>query len=307
MYAGDGVTTTAPTAEQNPRDLFDDDTVVLRSGLFTGPTARPPWPRCRPRAAARPVAAGTPGAYRPMLWLDDAATAIAATVRVPAGTYDVTGPPTNAEIDAALSAAVGSGRCARRRRRTGHWHARSGCRPPDARGERLGGARARARPATAALGINTESRCRHVGPADGDHCHGGGHSSSRHRQVAATGTHKQERSPAGFLIRPDRGVQRTQRATDLREFEVRSRGPPSSASPSVGGLTPAWLNGSAIHRHWSAPTVMVHKTTALVTYATAVVPLSTSFWDRSRAGVLAHDQPPWFILRHVGENRFELQ
>jgi nucleoside-diphosphate-sugar epimerase len=43
------------------------------------------------------------------VWLDDAAAAIAAALRAPAGTYNVADadPPTNAEIDAALAAAVG--------------------------------------------------------------------------------------------------------------------------------------------------------------------------------------------------------
>ena len=55
------------------------------------------------------IAVGPPGAYRPTLWLDDAAAAIAAALRAPAGTYNVADadPPTNAEIDAALAAAVG--------------------------------------------------------------------------------------------------------------------------------------------------------------------------------------------------------
>ncbi|MBV9003513.1 MAG: NAD(P)-dependent oxidoreductase, partial [Solirubrobacterales bacterium] len=55
------------------------------------------------------VAVGPPSAYRPTLWLDDAAAAIAAALRTPAGTYNIadTDPPTNAEIDAALAAAVG--------------------------------------------------------------------------------------------------------------------------------------------------------------------------------------------------------
>jgi nucleoside-diphosphate-sugar epimerase len=54
-------------------------------------------------------ALGPPGAYRPTVWLDDAAAGVAAAVRAPAGTYNVadTDPPTNAEIDAALAAAVG--------------------------------------------------------------------------------------------------------------------------------------------------------------------------------------------------------
>jgi hypothetical protein len=44
-----------------------------------------------------------------MLWLADAATAVVAALRIPAGTYNVadTDPATTAEIDAALAAAVG--------------------------------------------------------------------------------------------------------------------------------------------------------------------------------------------------------
>jgi UDP-glucose 4-epimerase len=55
------------------------------------------------------IAPGAPGAYRPTVWLDDAAAAIAAVLRAPAGTYNVadTDPATNTEIDAALAAAVG--------------------------------------------------------------------------------------------------------------------------------------------------------------------------------------------------------
>ena len=55
------------------------------------------------------IAVGPPGAYRPMLWLGDAAAAIASALRAPAGTYNVADadPPTNAEIDAALAAAAG--------------------------------------------------------------------------------------------------------------------------------------------------------------------------------------------------------
>src|SRR4051812_10207438 len=106
---GGGVTTTALTAERNARELFDGDTVVLRFGLFTGPDSG--FTLAALQAARRGVssAVGPPGAYRPMLWLGDAAAAIAAALRAPAGTYNVAGagPPTNAEIDAALAAAVG--------------------------------------------------------------------------------------------------------------------------------------------------------------------------------------------------------
>jgi UDP-glucose 4-epimerase len=107
--AGGGVTTTALTAERNARELFDGDTVVLRFGLFMGPDSGSAQAALEAARRGASVAAGPPGAYRPTLWLDDAATAIVAALGVPAGTYNVTDmdPPTNAEIDAALAAALG--------------------------------------------------------------------------------------------------------------------------------------------------------------------------------------------------------
>ena len=107
--AGEGVTTTALTAERNARELFDGDTVVLRFGLFVGSDSDSTLAALDAARAGASVAIGPPGAYRPMLWLDDAARAVAAALRVPAGTYNVADadPPTNAEIDAALAAAVG--------------------------------------------------------------------------------------------------------------------------------------------------------------------------------------------------------
>ena len=107
--AGGGVTTTALTAERNARELFDGDAVVLRFGLFMGPDSGSTQAALNAARAGVSIAIGPPEAYRPTLWLDDAATAIAAALRVPAGTYNVadTDPPTNAEIDAALAAAVG--------------------------------------------------------------------------------------------------------------------------------------------------------------------------------------------------------
>ena len=107
--AGGGVTTTALTAERNARELFDGDTVVLRFGLFMGPESGSAQAALEAARAGVSTALGPPSAYRPTLWLDDAAAAIAAALRVPAGTYNVadTDPPTNAEIDAALAAAVG--------------------------------------------------------------------------------------------------------------------------------------------------------------------------------------------------------
>jgi UDP-glucose 4-epimerase len=107
--AGGGVTTTALTAERNARELFDGDTVVLRFGLFMGPDSGFTLAALQAARGGASIAVGPPGAYRPMLWLGDAAAAIAAALRAPAGTYNVADadPPTNAEIDAALAAAVG--------------------------------------------------------------------------------------------------------------------------------------------------------------------------------------------------------
>jgi nucleoside-diphosphate-sugar epimerase len=52
---------------------------------------------------------GRRDAYRPTVWLDDAATAVAAALGAPTGIYDLAdeNPPTRAEIDAALAAVVG--------------------------------------------------------------------------------------------------------------------------------------------------------------------------------------------------------
>jgi UDP-glucose 4-epimerase len=106
---GGGVTTTALTAERNARELFDGDTVVLRFGLFMGPDSGFTRAALETARGGDSAAVGPPGAYRPMLWLEDAAAAVAAAIRAPAGTYNVADadPPTNAEVDAALAAAVG--------------------------------------------------------------------------------------------------------------------------------------------------------------------------------------------------------
>jgi nucleoside-diphosphate-sugar epimerase len=107
--AGGGVTTTALTAERNARELFEGDTVVLRFGLFMGPDSGSTRAALEAARGGASIAVGPPGAYRPTLWLDDAAAAIAAALGAPGGTYNVADadPPTNAEIDAALAAAVG--------------------------------------------------------------------------------------------------------------------------------------------------------------------------------------------------------
>jgi UDP-glucose 4-epimerase len=107
--AGGGVTTSALTAESNAREQFDGDSVVLRFGQFIGPDSGSSLAMLEAARGGASIAPGPPGAYKPTIWLDDAATAIAAALRAPAGTYNVadTDPPTNAEIDAALAAAVG--------------------------------------------------------------------------------------------------------------------------------------------------------------------------------------------------------
>ena len=106
---GGGVTTTALTAERNARELFDGDTVVLRFGLFTGPDSGFTRAALEAARGGASIAVGPPDAYRPMLWLEDATAAVGAALGAPAGTYNVADadPPTNAEIDAALAAAVG--------------------------------------------------------------------------------------------------------------------------------------------------------------------------------------------------------
>jgi len=83
--------------------------VVLRFGLFMGPDSGSTLAALEAARGGNSIAPGPPGAYRPTLWLDDAAAAIAAALRVPAGTYNVadTDPATNAEMDAALAAVVG--------------------------------------------------------------------------------------------------------------------------------------------------------------------------------------------------------
>jgi UDP-glucose 4-epimerase len=107
--AGGGMTTTALTAERNARELFDGEAVVLRFGLFIGPDSGSTRAALEAARGGDSIAVGPPGAYRPTLWLDDAAAAVAAVLSVPAGIYNVADvdPPTNAEIDAALAAAVG--------------------------------------------------------------------------------------------------------------------------------------------------------------------------------------------------------
>jgi nucleoside-diphosphate-sugar epimerase len=107
--AGGGVTSSALTAESNVRSWFGGDAVVLRFGLFVGPDSGSSRAALEAARGGASLAVGPPEAYRPTIWLDDAAAAIVAALRVPAGTYNVVDvdPATNSEIDAALAAAVG--------------------------------------------------------------------------------------------------------------------------------------------------------------------------------------------------------
>jgi len=107
--AGGGMTSSALIAERNARELFSGETVVLRFGLFIGPESGSARATLDAARGGDSVAIGPPTAYRPTLWIDDAASAIAAALRVPPGTYNVcdADPARNAEIDAAIAAAVG--------------------------------------------------------------------------------------------------------------------------------------------------------------------------------------------------------
>lgn len=100
-----GVATSALAAERNARELFDGDSVVLRFGVYMGPDSGSSQAALAAARNGVSVAAGPPDAYRPTIWLEDAAAAVAAALGVPAGTYNVvdTDPATNAEIDAALA------------------------------------------------------------------------------------------------------------------------------------------------------------------------------------------------------------
>lgn len=107
--AGGGSTSTALTAEANAVELFHGDTVVLRFGLFIGPDSHLTQADVEGARCGISPSVGRRGAYRPTVWLDDAATAVAAALYAPVGVYNVADddPPTRAEIDAALAAAVG--------------------------------------------------------------------------------------------------------------------------------------------------------------------------------------------------------
>jgi nucleoside-diphosphate-sugar epimerase len=107
--AGGGTVATALVAERHAEQLFPGETVVLRFGLFVGPDSDLTLADIERARAGISPSVGRREAYRPTVWLDDAASAVVAALEVPAGIYNVVDddPPTRAEIDAALAAAVG--------------------------------------------------------------------------------------------------------------------------------------------------------------------------------------------------------
>jgi UDP-glucose 4-epimerase len=104
-----GPTETALTAEANATHLFAGATVVVRFGLFIGPDSALTLADIETARTGISPTIGRPSAYKATVWLDDAAAAVVAAAGAPAGVYNVadTEPPTRAEIDAALAAAVG--------------------------------------------------------------------------------------------------------------------------------------------------------------------------------------------------------
>ncbi len=95
-----------------------------------------------------------------------------------------------------------------------------------------------------------------------------------------------------------------------------SNGQPTSSGAGYGVRVSGTDRDQQFDRRWSE--VLLD----LGDEAMAVVPLSASFWDRCSElrsaaigqWLLGHQlapwptgQPPRFILRHVGENRFELR
>ena len=104
-----GPTETALVAEANAKQLFAGEVVVLRFGLFVGPDSQLTRADIQAARAGISPSLGRRSAYRATVWLDDAAAAVTSAIAAPAGVYNVadTSPPTRAEIDAALGAAVG--------------------------------------------------------------------------------------------------------------------------------------------------------------------------------------------------------
>ena len=104
-----GPTETALVAETNAMQVFRGAAVVLRFGLFIGPDSHLTQADIQAARTGLSPTLGRRSAYRATVWLDDAAAAVTSAIAAPRGVYNVadTHPPTRAEIDAALAAAVG--------------------------------------------------------------------------------------------------------------------------------------------------------------------------------------------------------
>ena len=76
--AGGGTTRTALDAEANAATLFAGDSVILRFGLFIGPDSGLTGSDVENARKGISPSVGRRDAYLPTLWLDDAATAVAA-------------------------------------------------------------------------------------------------------------------------------------------------------------------------------------------------------------------------------------
>lgn len=63
--------------------------VILRFGLFYGPTSRSVDEGLRPARWRASTVAGPPGAYQSSIHTDDVATAVVAALRAPGGTYNI--------------------------------------------------------------------------------------------------------------------------------------------------------------------------------------------------------------------------
>lgn len=104
-----GSVRTALTAERDATEIFGGDTVVLRFGIFVGPDSALTLAELEHARRGAVTRLGQADSHVPTVWLDDAAAAVAAALRIAPGTYNVVDddPPTRAEMEAALAAAVG--------------------------------------------------------------------------------------------------------------------------------------------------------------------------------------------------------
>jgi nucleoside-diphosphate-sugar epimerase len=101
--------TSALVAERNAAELFAGEAVILRFGIFMGPDSALTLGQLEQARQGSATRIGAAHGRVPTVWLDDAATAVAAALRVPPGTYNVVDddPPTRAEVERALARAAG--------------------------------------------------------------------------------------------------------------------------------------------------------------------------------------------------------